>query len=88
MQRPNGWGKPRMHPDDPRRPDGRCYRFVSPIRKGPWRDNRYAAKLDAVRAGFGSVEEWIREPGLPPRIYLHPFADIEVLPAEAQLRAA
>lgn len=73
---------------DPREPDGFWYRFVTPGRKGAWRDNYYAAVLDAVRAGFGSVEEWEPEPGLPPRVYLHPLARITHCPVQASAAAA
>jgi hypothetical protein len=73
---------------DPRRPDGQFHRFTSPTRRGPWRDNVYAACVDAVRAGFGSVDEYLPEPDMPPVIYLHPLAEVETMPAELQAAAA
>ena len=73
---------------DPRQDTGARFRFVCPTQKGPWRDNCYAALIDAVRAGYGSVEEWIPGPDEPPVIYLHPFADIEKIEAGAVALAA
>lgn len=53
------------------------YRYVTGATKGRWCDTRREAMLAAVKAGLGSIDEVLPEPGMEPTIYLHPLVRIE-----------
>lgn len=53
------------------------WRYVTPRSKGRWHPTREAAEDAAVRAGFGSRDEFPRGPGIPGRFYPHPLVRIE-----------
>lgn len=48
------------------------YRFVTPTRKGPWRDKRAHAVEDAVQAGVAERDE-----NKPERVWFDVLAEIQ-----------